>query len=107
FTPRYEGRPISDDIMNSVMAFFVLFLLSLAGISIILSLMGLPPVTAISGAASALANIGPGLGPEIGPAGNYGGLPDGAKWVLAMAMLLGRLELMSVFVLFTAAFWRS
>ncbi len=107
FTPRYEGRPISDDIMNSVMAFFVVFLLSLGMIAIVLSLMGLPPVTAVSGAASALANIGPGLGEEIGPAGNYGGLPDGAKWVLAMAMLLGRLELMSVFVLFTAAFWRQ
>ena len=106
FTPRYEGRPIAEDVMNSVMAFFMLFLSSLAVIAVILAFLGLDPVTAISGATSALANIGPGRGPEIGPAGNFGGLPDSAKWVLAMAMLLGRLELMSVFVLFTAAFWR-
>ncbi len=107
FTTRYEGRAVSDDIINSVMAFFVLFLASLAIISIILSMMGLDTITAVSGAASALANVGPGLGPEIGPAGNYSSLPDAAKWVLAMAMLLGRLELMSVFVLFTVGFWRQ
>ena len=106
FALRYEGRPVGDDVINSVMAFFVLFFLSLMVISIILALMGLAPITAISGAATALANIGPGLGPEIGPAGNFAGLPDQAKWVLTAAMLIGRLELMSVFVLFTVGFWR-
>jgi trk system potassium uptake protein TrkH len=64
-------------------------------------------ITAVSGAAAALANIGPGLGPEIGPAGNFAGLNDPAKWILAFTMLIGRLELMAVFVLFTAAFWRA
>ncbi|MEM9812689.1 MAG: TrkH family potassium uptake protein [Pseudomonadota bacterium] len=105
FTPRYEGRPIPDDVLNSVIAFFMLFLSSLAVTAILLTLIGLDTVTAISGAASALGNIGPGLGPIIGPAGSFAPLPDSAKWVLAAAMYLGRLELMSVFVLFTRAFW--
>ncbi|RED13870.1 TrkH family potassium uptake protein [Pontivivens insulae] len=107
FPPRYEGRPVSEDVMSSVMAFFVMFILTLGAIAIILGLMGLDTVTAVSGAATAIANIGPGLGPEIGPAGNFSGLPDQAKWVLAFAMLIGRLELMSVYVLFTVAFWRG
>ena len=107
FRPRYEGRPVDREVMSSVMAFFVMFVITLAGITAILGLMGLDTVTALSGAATALANVGPGLGPIIGPAGNFSSLPDQAKWVLALAMLLGRLELLSVYVLFTAAFWRE
>lgn len=107
FRPRYQGRPVEGDVISSVMAFFVMFVISLAGITAILGLMGLDTVTALSGAATALANVGPGLGPEIGPASTFAGLPDQAKWVLAFAMLLGRLELLSVYVLFTAAFWRA
>ena len=106
FTPRYQGRSVSEDIMSSVMAFFVAFMLSLATLAVILGLLGLDPITAISGAATALANVGPGLGDQIGPSGNFQGLPDSAKWVLSAAMLIGRLELMAVYVLFTAAFWR-
>jgi trk system potassium uptake protein TrkH len=104
---RYAGRTVSDEVLNSVMAFFMMFYLTLAITAVILVLVGLDPLTAISGAATALANIGPGLGEEIGPDGNFAGLPAAAKWVLAGTMLLGRLELMSVFVLFTAAFWRG
>jgi trk system potassium uptake protein TrkH len=107
FTPRYEGRPVSDEVMNSVMAFFMLFYLALGIFAVLLMLLGLQPITAISGAATALANIGPGLGPEIGPAGNFKDLPDAAKWVLSAAMLLGRLELMTVLVIFTPVFWRA
>lgn len=92
--------------MSSVTAFFVAFMLSLATLAIILGLLGLDAITAISGAATALANVGPGLGGEIGPSGNFQDLPDAAKWVLSAAMLIGRLELMAVYVLFTAAFWR-
>ncbi|MEO0999733.1 MAG: TrkH family potassium uptake protein, partial [Pseudomonadota bacterium] len=106
FAPRYEGRAVPDDVMSSVMAFFVLFVLTLAVTAILLGLMGLDTVTAVSGAATALANVGPGLGPEIGPTGSFADLPDGAKWLLSAAMLIGRLELMSVYVLFTVAFWR-
>ncbi|WP_424927773.1 TrkH family potassium uptake protein [Amaricoccus tamworthensis] len=107
YTPRYEGRPVSDDILNSVMVFFMFFFLTMAVSAILLMMIGLDPVTAVSGAATAIANIGPGLGDEIGPAGNFSGLPAAAKWVLATVMLIGRLELMSVFVLFTVAFWRG
>ena len=106
FTPRYEGRPVSPDVYSSVMAFLVMFMVTLVVLSIALALTGLDLTTSISGAAAALANIGPGLGDIIGPAGTYNSLSDPAKWMLAMAMLLGRLELMSVFVLFTLAFWR-
>jgi trk system potassium uptake protein len=107
FTPRYLGRPVSDDVMGSVMAFFMFFYLALAVTTVLLVLVGLDPLTAISGAATAIANIGPGLGPEIGPAGNFAGLPDPAKWILSLAMLMGRLELLSVLVLLTPAFWRG
>jgi trk system potassium uptake protein TrkH len=107
FVPRFEGQPISDEVMNAVMAFFLFFFLTLGIAAVALVLIGLEPVTAISGAAAALANIGPGLGPEIGPVGNFGGLPDEAKWVLMMAMVLGRLELLTVLVLLTPAFWRA
>ena len=68
---------------------------------------GLDAVTSISGAAAALANIGSGLGAEIGPAGNFAGLNDMAKWILSAGMLIGRLELMAVYVLLTATFWRG
>ena len=64
-------------------------------------------LTAYSAAAQALANVGPGLGPIIGPSGNYSSLPDGVKWLLAFGMMIGRLELMTVLVLFTPTFWRG
>ena len=88
------------------MAFFVAFLLTLGVVATLLSLTGLDFITSVSGAAAAIANIGPGLGTEIGPSGNYSGLNDTAKWILAAAMLVGRLELMAVLVLFTRSFWR-
>jgi trk system potassium uptake protein len=107
FTPRYVGRAVSDDIMDSVIAFFMLFYLTLAIVAVMLVLVGLDPLTAVTGAATAIANIGPGLGEMIGPAGNFANLPDSAKWILSATMLVGRLELMSVFVLFTPNFWRG
>ena len=63
--------------------------------------------TAFSGVAQALGNVGPGFGTAIGPAGNFSTLPDGAKWLLSSAMLLGRLELLTVLVLFSPTFWRG
>lgn len=107
FTPRYQGKPVGEDVLSSVMAFFSLFIVTLGATAILLAATGLDIVTSISGASAALANIGPGLGDIIGPAGNFGPLSDTAKWILAMAMLVGRLEVMSVFALFTIRFWRS
>ncbi|MFT4715026.1 MAG: trk system potassium uptake protein TrkH [Paracoccaceae bacterium] len=106
FSPRYEGRRVPDDVISSVMAFFMLFMVTFAVLAVLLALTGLDLITAISGAATALANVGPGLGSEIGPSGNFAGLNDPAKWLLIAGMLIGRLELMSVYVLFTFNFWR-
>ncbi|MDB9943502.1 TrkH family potassium uptake protein [Octadecabacter sp.] len=107
FTPRYQGRPVGDDILNSVMAFFVAFMVAIGVVGVLLALTGLDFITSISGAAAALANVGPGLGNEIGPAGNYAGLNDAAKWILAVAMLVGRLEIMAVFTIISWHFWRA
>jgi trk system potassium uptake protein TrkH len=71
-----------------------------------LSAIGLDAVTAITGAATALGNVGPGLGDIIGPAGNFAPLPDSAKWVLSIGMLLGRLEMLTLLVLLLPSFWR-
>ncbi|MEL7152979.1 MAG: hypothetical protein AAFN51_04120, partial [Pseudomonadota bacterium] len=75
--------------------------------AVALGLTGLDFTTSVSGAAAALANIGPGLGDIIGPAGNYAPLNDTAKWLLAMAMLIGRLELLAVYAILTIQFWRA
>jgi len=107
FTPRYAGRPVGDDVLSSVMSFFAYFIVTLGLLAVALSLTGLDFVTSISGAAAALGNIGPGLGDIIGPAGNFAGLNLAAKWILIAGMLIGRLEILAVFVIFTAKFWRT
>ncbi len=107
FEPKFEGRPVAEEVISSVMAFFVLFFVLMGVIAVLLGLTGLDVITSISGAATALGNIGPGLGDTIGPSGNFAPLNDAAKWILVAAMLIGRLELMAVLVLFTAAFWRA
>ena len=107
FTPRYAGRPVGEDVLNSVMSFFMFFVVTLGVLSVALALTGLDFVTSISGAATALANIGPGFGDQIGPAGNFADLNDTAKWLLSAGMLIGRLELMAVYVIFTVGFWRA
>jgi len=111
FEPRYQGRPVAEDVLSAVMAFFVLFFVSLGVIAVLLGLTGLDFTTSVSGAATALANVGPGLGPVIGPVVaegmGFGALNTTAKWILIAAMLIGRLELVVVFVLFSARFWRD
>ena len=107
FTPRYDGRSIDESVLNSVMSFFVFFIVTLGLLAVLLGLTGLDFITALSGASAALANIGPGLGDQIGPAGNFSELNDSAKWLLAAAMLIGRLELMVVYAILTVRFWRG
>jgi len=106
FPLRYDRRVVDPEVLSSVMAFFFVFVSALAVWAMLLSMLGLDALTAISGAVAALANVGPGLGPVIGPAGNYAGLPDAAKWILSAGMLLGRLEFLSILVLLTPVFWR-
>ena len=93
--------------MKSVITFIFSFLLIFIIIALMLSLSGLDFLTAISGAASAISNVGPGLGDIIGPDGNYKNIPDISKWILAFGMLLGRLELFAILVLFFPSFWRN
>lgn len=105
FPLRYNNRILDDDIVNSVMVFVFLFFLSFFVLALILSLLGLDVVTAFSAAASSIANVGPGLGAIVGPSGNYAGLPDAAKWVLSLGMLLGRLEFLTILAILTPRFW--
>ncbi|NIC07477.1 Trk system potassium transporter TrkI [Billgrantia bachuensis] len=107
FASRYNGQPLTDDITRGVVAFSFFFFLTVAGLALGLALMGLDFTTALSGAATAVANVGPGLGDIIGPAGNFITLPDAAKWLLCAGMLLGRLEILTVLVLLTPMFWRK
>ena len=95
----YASVPIAVMLGTQIIASLIAFTLALA-------LTGEDLVTSVSGAASALANIGPGLGDKIGPSGNFEGITDTGKWILCCAMVIGRLELLSVFVLFSATFWR-
>lgn len=104
---RYNGRPLPDAIVYSVLGYFFLFFITVATVSAILGSVGLDPVTAWSGAASAVANVGPGLGEEIGPSGNYQGLPNLAKWALMTGMIVGRLEIITALVVLTPSFWRA
>lgn len=107
FVIRYDGRPVGPDVLGSVVAFFTFFVVTLGFLSVGLGMTGLDFTTSVSGAATALANIGPGLGDMIGPAGNFSGLNDAAKWMLIFAMLTGRLELLAVYAIFTVRFWRN
>jgi trk system potassium uptake protein TrkH len=107
FIPRYNGKPIPENVTSAVLGFFILFAFCFMVLSVLMSSMGIDFLTSMSGVAQAMANVGPGLGHIIGPAGNFSTMPDGAKWLLSFAMLLGRLELFTLLVLFSPQFWRS
>jgi len=107
FQSTYMGKPFGDEVRTSVMVFTSLFMASVAILSIIVAATGVDFVTSVSGAATAIANVGPGLGPVIGPAGNFASLPDAAKWALSAGMLFGRLEIFTVLVILTPHFWQS
>ncbi len=107
FTPHYNGNAIPKGVASSVMGFFFVFALSFVFLAIALSFLGLDFITAMSGAATSIANVGPGLGDIIGPTGTFQPLPDAAKWVMCVGMILGRLELFTVLVLLMPQFWRS
>jgi len=107
FPRAYGEKPIGEEVVGSVVAFFAVFFLCYALLTVGLMAVGLDFLTSTSGAATALANVGPGLGDIIGPAGNFAPLPDTAKWLLSAGMLLGRLELFTVLALFVPRFWRG
>ncbi len=107
FKATYNGKPIPKDVPISVMSFLFLFALTFAIVAIALSLVGLDFMTAMSGAATSIANVGPGMGDIIGPTGNFSTLPDSAKWILSASMLLGRLEILTVLVMLHPNFWKN
>lgn len=107
YVPHYNGKPIPDSVTDSVFAFFFLFLFAFGALAFGMSSLGLDFVTSISSAATAITNVGPGLGEVVGPAGNFQSIPDTGKWLMSGGMLVGRLEVFTILVLFTRGFWRS
>ncbi len=104
FPIKVGGKPMEDRVISAVWGFFALYVFSYAALSLIMVSTGIDLVTAFSAVAACLNNLGPGLG---GVSTDYAGLTDTGKWVLSAAMLLGRLELFTLLVLFTPAFWRG
>ncbi|MAV98774.1 MAG: potassium transporter TrkH [Rhodobiaceae bacterium] len=107
FVPLYNGKEIPDSVSKAVTSFFLLFIISFVIIGLVLSLSGLDLITAFSAAASAISNVGPGLGNVVGPTETYSSIDSMSKWILSFAMLLGRLEILTVMVIFTSYFWRQ
>ena len=107
FVIKYDKNNVDDKFMSSIISFIFLYILIFFIITTLLSINGLDFITAISGAATSISNVGPGLGDIIGPNGNFYTLSDSSKWVLSLGMLLGRLELFAILVLFIPAFWRK
>lgn len=106
FIPYFDRRPISEEVIISVLSFFFVWFFTFAVLALSLSFLGLDFLTAFSSAATSLANVGPALGPIAGPSGHFATFPDAAKWLMSIGMLLGRLELFTVIVMLTASFWR-
>lgn len=105
--PRYEGRTVTDDVLNSVIVFFTMFILSLGVLTVALSMTGLSTKSALTAAWTSIANVGVVFGPEVGSSGAINAFPASAKWLMIIGMLVGRLELLSVYVLLLPRFWRA
>ena len=107
FVLKYNESPVDDKFTASIISFIYMYLVIFFAITALLSLTGLDFITSISGAATSISNVGPGLGSTIGPNGNFSSLPDISKWILSFGMILGRLELFAILVLFLPSFWRN
>jgi trk system potassium uptake protein TrkH len=107
FVLKYNQNPVDNKFVASIISFIYLYFVIFFIITALLSLTGLDFITSISGAATSISNVGPGLGSIIGPNGNFSSLPDISKWILSLGMILGRLELFAILVLFLPSFWRN
>ena len=107
FILKYNQNTVDDKFVASIISFIYMYLVIFFIIAALLSLTGLDFITAISGAATSISNVGPGLGSIIGPNGNFSTLPDLSKWILTLGMILGRLELFAILVLFLPSFWKN
>ena len=107
FVLKYDQNPVDNKFIASIISFIYMYLIIFFSLTALLSLTGLDFITSISGAATSISNVGPGLGSIIGPNGNFSTLPDISKWILSFGMILGRLELFAILVLFLPSFWRN
>ena len=107
FVLKYDQNPIDNKFISSIISFIYMYLVIFFVLTALLSLTGLDFITSISGAATSISNVGPGLGSIIGPNGNFSSLPDVSKWILTLGMILGRLELFAILVLFLPSFWKN
>ncbi len=107
FVLKYDQNLVDNKFISSIISFIYMYLVIFFIITALLSLSGLDFITSISGAATSISNVGPGLGSVIGPNGNFSSLPDVSKWILSLGMILGRLELFAILVLFLPSFWRN
>jgi trk system potassium uptake protein TrkH len=107
FVLKYDQNPIDNKFISSIISFIYMYLVIFFILTALLSLTGLDFITSISGAATSISNVGPGLGSIIGPNGDFSSLPDISKWILTLGMILGRLELFAILVLFLPSFWRN
>ena len=107
FVMKYDQNPVDNKFIASIISFIYMYFVIFFIIAALLSLTGLDLITSISGAATSISNVGPGLGSIIGPNGNFSSLPDISKWILSLGMILGRLELFAILVLFLPSFWRN
>ena len=107
FIIKYDQNSVDDKFIASIISFIYFYFVIFFIISALLSLTGLDFITSISGAATSISNVGPGLGSIIGPNGDFSSLPDISKWILTIGMILGRLELFAILVLFLPSFWRN
>jgi len=107
FSIKYNNEKISNSFIYSIITFIFLYFFIFFILATLLSLNGLDFITALSGSASAISNVGPGLGNIIGPNGNYSNLPGFSKLILSLGMLLGRLELFAILILFFPSFWKN
>tara|TARA_A100001011_G_C14307385_1_gene843806 strand:- start:857 stop:2305 length:1449 start_codon:yes stop_codon:yes gene_type:complete len=104
---RFNGKTVNENTYNSVMGFFFMYIFLFIISATCLSLFNLDFITAFSAAASAISNVGPGIGDTIGPLSNYSSLENGAKWILSITMIIGRLEIFTFLVLLSLNFWRN
>ncbi|MBD1132782.1 TrkH family potassium uptake protein [Pelagibacterales bacterium SAG-MED45] len=107
FLIKYDQNSVDEKFVASIISFIFFYFVIFFILAALLSLTGLDFITALSGAATSISNVGPGLGPIIGPNGNFSSLPDISKWVLSVGMILGRLELFAILVLFLPSFWKN
>lgn len=106
FPQKYNNRTVSDDILRSLIAFVLAYMATILAATLLLTLLGSESMVAFSASITAVSNVGPGLAPSIGPSGNFADFPSISKWILSICMLMGRLEILTVVVLFSRHFWR-